>query len=211
MNGALSAQRNWNIETDNDACATPGDFQQLFATRMNDLFRLSMQLTADADSAESCLILAMRDCFSRRTVPKKWAQMWARRMVVRNAIRVVLSTKNGIPDDLLGETASDFHLQPSEYRIEILRDSPAIHSLPDFDRLVFVISVLERYSILDCALLLSRSPKDVLDARERAASQIIPAQERNHHETFKTLLTRTCGACCDEGGDFDDSCGTILG
>jgi hypothetical protein len=41
-----------------------------------------------------------------------------------------------------------------------------------FDRFVFVMSVLERYSDRDCALLLNCSNVDVADARIRAFQQL---------------------------------------
>jgi hypothetical protein len=44
--------------------------------------------------------------------------------------------------------------------------------LPDFDRFVFVMSVLERYSDRDCALLLGCSSADIADARIRVFQQM---------------------------------------
>jgi DNA-directed RNA polymerase specialized sigma24 family protein len=157
---------------DDEAYATPDEFQSLFARDMTDLFRLSLHLTADAEKAESCLILAMGDCFSNRAVAKKWAPIWARRMVVCNAIRIVFGTKDTAPDDGAREARPEFPFYPSEGRTEALRESLEILELPDLDRLVFVICVLEQYSIMDCALLLSRSPKEVNAARIRAIDRV---------------------------------------
>ena len=148
--------------------ATDEDFRLLFETEITDFFRLSLQLTADAEKAERCLILAMRDCFRRNAIAKGFLRIWARRMVIQNAIRLVL----GIHNDNGCDTGCDFHLQPSQYRIEELLESIAVLELSDFDRLIFVICVLERLSILDCALLLRRSPKDVNEAIVRAMNQV---------------------------------------
>src|SRR5208337_5427656 len=71
--------------TEEDTYATADDFQRLFAREMADLFRLSLHLTADVEKAETCLILAMRECFANTTVSKGWAAIWARRTVVRTA------------------------------------------------------------------------------------------------------------------------------
>ena len=60
------------------------------------------------------------------------------------------------PDDSLGAIA----------------ESESILDLPEFDRFVFVICVLERYSMLDCALLLGRSPREVNEARQRVGKQV---------------------------------------
>ena len=193
-----------------DTYTTTDDFQSLFAKEMSGLFRLSLQLTADAEKAENCLILAMRECFVNSTVSKRWALIWARRTVVRSAIRLVLGNEDAMPIDFCGDAGPDFHLQPSEYRIEALQDSLPILELPDFDRLVFVICVLERYSILDCALLLKRSPKDVNDARVRAINQVVSAEERNRHESATTFPTSPYGACSNGIGEFHGSCGSLL-
>jgi len=193
-----------------DTYATADDFQRLFAREMTDLFRLSMHLTADAEKAESCVILAMRECFANSAVAKEWALIWARRMVVRNAIRLVLGTERVMPSDTCCEAEPDFHLQPSDYRIEALQDSLAVLALPDFDRLVFVICVLERYSILDCALLLKRSPKDVNDARMRAINQVVFAEGRNCYESTTTVPTSPYKACSNGIGELDGSCGSLL-
>ena len=133
-----------------DIYATTDDFQGLFAREMTDLFRLSLQLTADAEKAETCLILAMRECFANGAVAKEWALIWTRRTIIRNAICLVFGTENGLPNDPHSDVGPDFHLQACGYRLEALRNSLTILALPDFDRLVFVICVLERYSILDC-------------------------------------------------------------
>lgn len=196
--------------TEEETYATTDDFQRLFAREMSDLFRLALHLTADAEKAESCLILAMRECFANSNVSKEWALIWARRMVVCNAIRLVLETEDAIPNGIDSEDEPNFHLQPSDYRIEALRESLSILVLPDFDRLVFVICVLERYSILDCALLLKRSPKDIHDARVRAINRIVPAEKRNPDESFATSPTSPHGASSNVIGQLDDSCKSLL-
>jgi hypothetical protein len=156
--------------------ATDNDFHQLFATEITEFLRLALQLTADAETAERCLILAMRDCIGRSNISRNFAQVWARRMVIRNAIRLVL----GIDNDIACATEPEFHLQPNEYRMEELRESIAVLDLAEFDRMAFVICVLERLSILDCALLLRRSPKDVNDAIVRATNRAASVEDQDH-------------------------------
>jgi DNA-directed RNA polymerase specialized sigma24 family protein len=209
MNSALRFHSN-QFKLIEDTYATRDDFQRLFAREMTDLFRLALQLTADAEKAEGCLILSMRECFDNCTVAKEWALIWARRAVIRNAIRVVLSTDNATPDTINSETGPDFRLQLREYRIEALQDSLAILELPDFDRLVFVICVLERYAALDCALLLNRSPKDVNDARERAIDQVVSAEEWNRHKSATTFSSSLHSACSYELGECNWSCGSLF-
>jgi hypothetical protein len=210
MGSALRFQSKQSRLAKEDTYATTDDFQRIFVGEMTDLFRLSLLLTADAAKAESCLILAMRECFASSTVSKGWAFVWVRRTVIRNAIRLVLGTETVIPIDVYGEVGPGFHLQPSDYRIEALEDPVAILALPDFDRLVFVICVLERYSVLDCALLLKRSPKDVNDARVRAINQVVSAEERNRRESTTTSSTGPYGARGNGIGDLDGSCGSLI-
>jgi DNA-directed RNA polymerase specialized sigma24 family protein len=210
MRSALQFHNNQFKSIEDDTYATTEDFQRIFARDMTDLFRLSLQLTGDAEKAESCLILAMRDCFANSTVSKGWALVWARRTVVRNAIRFVLGKERAMLNDTCSEAGPDFHLQPSKFRVEALRDSLAILTLPDFDRLVFVICVLERYSILDCALLLKRSPRDVNTARVRAINQVVSAEERNRHEPTTKSSTGPHDACSNGIGEVDDLCGSLL-
>jgi hypothetical protein len=48
----------------------------------------------------------------------------------------------------------------------------AVLGLEPFERFVYVMTVLERYSDQDCSLLLGCVRRDVLDARSRALPQI---------------------------------------
>lgn len=182
-----------------DHYATEEDFQKLFATEMGELFHLSLQLTADTVKAESCLIFAMRDCCSGNTVSKGWAYTWARRMVIRNAIGLVLGKEYETARELLSEVCT----QPSHYPIELLQESVAILALPDLDRLAFVICVLERYSILDAALLLRKTPKDVNDAIVRATSKVASKEELNHPGTSRKLQVNPYFNGLSEGGGLD--------
>ena len=163
---------------ENGLRATAEDFEQLFATENTDLLCLALQLTADAETAQSCVILAMRDCLFRSTVPRDRMHTWARRRVILNAIRLVWGTAN----DILGEPGFEFHLQPRLISAEAPQESVAILSLPPLDRLAFVICVLERYSILDCALVLKKTPQEVYEAAVRAGNQLLPLQEQRWHQ-----------------------------
>jgi hypothetical protein len=48
---------------------------------------------------------------------------------------------------------------------------PAIFALPSFERFVYVMSVLERYSDQDCSLLLGCTRRDVVAGRVRALAR----------------------------------------
>lgn len=185
--------------------ATAKDFEQLFAQEITDLLRLSLHLTADAEKAESCLILAMRDCLFRSVVLRARMGSWARRMVIRHAVHLSWGT----PHDIVEDSAFEFQLQPSDYPLEELRESVTILTLPDLDRLAFVICVLERYSILDCALLLRKTPQEVHEAILRAVAQVVSVQRKTDAGTATSSI-KNCGAFSDRAQCFDNSCGSVL-
>jgi DNA-directed RNA polymerase specialized sigma24 family protein len=185
--------------------ATPQEFEQLFAEQKTELLSLSLHLTADAEKAESCLFLAMRDCLFRSTVSKDRVHTWARRMVIRNAIRLVWGTRN----DMVAESGFELHLQPSDLPLEALRESVEILTLPDLDRLAFVICVLERYSILDCALLVGKSPQEVYDAMVRAKSLLLPVELRSHDQAAAEVGSMY-GYHRGQATELDGSCGSIF-
>jgi DNA-directed RNA polymerase specialized sigma24 family protein len=192
--------------------AVNDEFQQLFATEMTDIFRLSLNLTADTETAERCLILAMRECLQSNCAFNsiKLTRAWARRVVIRNAIHLVQAEESRKPGGSLGGTTSYVQSQPNQYRTNAVPESLAVLNLPDFDRLVYVICVLEHYSIVHCALLLSRSLKDVDDARVRATIRVVVAEERNHPTRRATFRTGTYDTCSYGEDEFDGACGLLL-
>jgi hypothetical protein len=56
----------------------------------------------------------------------------------------------------------------------------SVQELSVFDRFVFVMSVLERYSDRECALLLRCSFTDILPARIRSVQQISTTVEKSY-------------------------------
>lgn len=164
----------WFGKTVSERCeyARKEEFVSVFECERLGLQRLALLFTANSETAKRCLIRAFRECVSSGSVSKEWVLSWTRRMVIRNAISLVMSpggqsfvntnddADNGLiafsPDDSLGAIA----------------ESASILDLPEFDRFVFVICVLERYSMHDCALLLGRSPRDISEARQRVGNQV---------------------------------------
>jgi DNA-directed RNA polymerase specialized sigma24 family protein len=51
-------------------------------------------------------------------------------------------------------------------------------SLEDFERFVFIMSVLEHYSDHDCALLLDCSVREILESRARALRELMESSHR---------------------------------
>ncbi len=158
--------------------ATGADFCRIFAEEMKNLYLLSLLLTADPAMAEQCFVSGLDDCAAGNRVFKEWARSWARRTIIRNAVRLVApqpAPANGVlslavshgPQDAAGDQG-----RPTS-QAEIY----ALLELHSFERFAFVMSVLEGYSDQDCALLLGCTRQTLITARVRAFQQIARSVE----------------------------------
>lgn len=149
--------------------ATVDDFRCVFTDSMDELYHLSLLLTADHQKAEQCFVSALEDSVKEVHVFKEWAHAWAKRTVIQNAIRqlkpipLVTSFSLALPPNVVP--------QPSDQdrRFEV----NAVVALGDFERFVFVMSVLDHYSGHECSLLLGCSPREIREARARATMQLM--------------------------------------
>ena len=152
--------------------ATTDDFQELFASDVAELFRLGFLLTADAGKAELCLLLTMQECLASCSVFKWWLPVWTRNAVMRNALRIVTGTPICSPRKI-PQYQTLFPITKFRKKSMATPDDPAgILQLNGFDRIVYVISIIEQYSIADCAALLGRTRQEVREAQHRAVVQI---------------------------------------
>jgi len=152
--------------------ASSADFCRIFYGEMSSLYPLSFLLTADRRKAEQCFVSGLQDSLEGNPVFKDWARSWARRAIIQNAVRVIT------PRPVAGSARSDSLVNgngetPPVEQSEIA----AVLALEPFERFVYVMSVLERYSDQDCSVLLSCARRDVLAARTRALQQIGSAME----------------------------------
>src|SRR6201981_1084166 len=69
--------------------ATAKDFCRIFDNNMNRLYVLALLLTADRDLAERCFVSGLEDAKASNPVFKDWAESWARRTIIVNAIRLL--------------------------------------------------------------------------------------------------------------------------
>ncbi len=164
----LCTKKNANraANQESTAFATGADFCRIFSDGMSNLYQLSFLLTANHSIAEKCFVLGLEDSTMGNTVFKEWAQSWARRTIIRNAIRMIQPRSN---DGRLSSSAPDYGVrQLNTEPVEVA----AIVELPAFERFAFVMSVLERYSDQECSLLLSCTRREVVAARVRALRQI---------------------------------------
>ncbi|HWC15589.1 MAG TPA: hypothetical protein VG498_01170 [Terriglobales bacterium] len=146
--------------------ASMEDFCRVFTEKMDSLYRLAFLLTADHEKAEQCFVAGLEDVVQANRVFQSWAHSWAKRTIIQNAIHT-LRPRPGVSGaaahaaihNSAPQSASDFELC-------------CVLTLEDFERFVFVMTVLEGYSDHECALLLDCFVHDIREARSRALQQI---------------------------------------
>ena len=143
---------------------------------MNRLYLLSFLLAADREKAEQCFVSGLEDSVEASPVFKEWARSWARRTIIQNALRLIKPR----PVEGHGHSSSvadDREKFTTAEPVEIT----AVLELRPFERFVYVMSILERYSDQDCAVLLGCGRRDVNSARIRALQQIGTSMALHHH------------------------------
>ena len=156
--------------------ATGADFCRIFKEDMESLYSLSLVLTADPDKAEQVFVSGLDDCSVGNPVFKEWARSWARRAIIKSAVRLIAA----VP--VYGNAAKA--VVPIGDRKPMSPELPpeisAVVGLRSFDRLAFVLSVLEGYSDQDSALLLGCTRQALIEARIRAEQEIARSVVREH-------------------------------
>ena len=145
--------------------AKHSDFCAIFIEHMGPLYLLALLLTGDQPSAERCFVAAFELCAARGCVFKNSAISWARRSVIKNAIRITPPTTS---------LSSRPHLIRNHKELNVVWEASlkGVQELVPFDRFAFVMSVLERYSDLECSALLGCAANEILPARIRALRQL---------------------------------------
>jgi hypothetical protein len=149
--------------------ATRDDFIKVFHEDMNGLYQLSFLLTRDHEKAEKCFVAGIEDCVEDNCVFREWAQSWAKRIIVEKAIREL----NPRPS-LSGSSPSTTVFSHSEQSNDSGGhfDLETVLKLGDFERFVFVMSVLENYAHHECALLLGCSVFEIRQARLHSLEEL---------------------------------------
>jgi DNA-directed RNA polymerase specialized sigma24 family protein len=145
--------------------AKPADFCDVFNSNTEVLYRLAFVLTANHKESEQCLVSTVAEAFREKAVFKEWAESWVKRRLIENAIEIIspTSSRNGGKRDLWSARQREM---PRECGID------TVTKLSPFERFVFVMSVLERYSHWDCSLLLGCSMNKVAQARMGAVRRL---------------------------------------
>jgi DNA-directed RNA polymerase specialized sigma24 family protein len=143
----------------------------VFTEGLNRLYQLSFLLTRDHEKAQQCLIAGFEDCIKGNRAFSEWARSWEKRLIIENAISELKPrpprSYSSSPATVFPDIAELSSSPRKHFEVEV------ILGLEDFERFVFVISVLEHYSERNCALLLGCSVSDIRAARTRAVDQLI--------------------------------------
>jgi len=137
-----------------------GDFCDAFVKDMKPLYLLAFLRTANHRDAEQCFTTAL-EAASEATVFREWVRSWIRRTLIKVAIRRVLRR----PSDN-SETRDSWW--DSGAGTSLLK----VAQLGSLERFVFIIVVLERYSIKECSLLLDCTERAVVTASLHALKNL---------------------------------------
>jgi hypothetical protein len=141
--------------------ATAANFMEIYNEEMHSLLLLSLLLTADPEKAEECFADGLEACLHEMDVFLERALLLARRAIIERAIMAVSFTK----DRLTGSSLANAQRHSKWANDNFIG---AIFALGTFERLVFVMSLLERQSDDDCCALLACEQEDIEAARSRA-------------------------------------------
>jgi hypothetical protein len=137
----------------------------ILTEEMHSLYLFSFLLAADNDIAEQCYVCGLGECVDGIGVFMDWARSWARRTILKHAIRMIMPA----PEDT--DNLSLINLKGAA-TLGKKNLFAAIVALSAFERFVFVMSVLEKQSDEDCSMLLGCSRRDVMIARELALKRL---------------------------------------
>lgn len=173
--------------------ATHKEFQEIFTEDMAGLHLLALLLTGDQSLAEQCFVKGLQDTIHGNPVFREWARAWSRRAIIKRAIVSVRPTPDNnsvVPDVAPSSTGAP---AADQLIATLLR-------LPAFQRFVYIISVLEGYSLPECSALLGRSGPEIIKARSAALQQVaatLPASVLEPEESrswWKSVFSRSDSA-----------------
>src|SRR5215470_5663811 len=151
-----------------EAHASAADFERIFTEDMGSLYLLSLLLAGDRQRAEECFLAGVDESTKEKRVFKEWARSWARRAIIRSAIRLISPGKDSPRVTRILVSAESVDYVPSALKAEVC----AILELAPLERFVFVMSVLERYSEHECSILLGCGRRAIAVARARAVRRL---------------------------------------
>ena len=156
---------------------TADEFCAIFNREMQSFFPLALVLTGDEAKAQKSFLGGLAKCRKATTVFKDWARSYARLAVIESAVDLLAPT-----------TGKKVFSTASVSKDASCPELDLVLRLDVFERFVFVLTVLERFTVQDCAIVLKCRQQDVEQARVRAFDSIAanegqeftPAQTMEH-------------------------------
>jgi DNA-directed RNA polymerase specialized sigma24 family protein len=141
------------------------DFCDVFEKDTKSLYLLAFLLTANHKESKQCFATTFEEAFKEPAVFKDWVRSWVRRRLIENALEIV-SPASGRSRQKRNLWGAEQRETGKECEID------TVTKLAPFERFVFVMSTLERYSNWECSLLLGCSMNKVAQARVRALRRL---------------------------------------
>ena len=168
--------------------ASQADFQRIFSENMAGLHLLAYLLTADQQIAEQVFVAGLEDSINGNPVFRQWARSWSQRAIIKRAIKAVGPSPNGPHSEIRS-------IQPQTGNPGLDTLVEGVAKLNTFQRFVFVLSVLEGYSINECATLLACPAPDIAAAKSDALHKLAahrqaePAVAHGPVASWKSIFT----------------------
>jgi len=176
------------------AVATHVDFCQALQANIKPLYLLAFLLTTNHEAAEQCFFETVEVVMNERRVFREWVNSWIKRSLIKAAISKVFVEGDKISSSkrvLTPNKEQTDELSCRSYRAELEAAILSVTHLCSLDRFVFVMSILEDYSVRECALLLNCSLTAVLDARANALLMLPVFQGSEDSGLFRELHRST--------------------
>jgi DNA-directed RNA polymerase specialized sigma24 family protein len=166
--GTLAMSRFWHNQNakPHSGYATCADLCENFAKDLKPLYLLAFLLTGSHTEAEQCFVETIEGAVRAKCVFKGWERSWIKRSLIINAVRHV------IPGPIENGEKRDAQRRVNVESGGCSTINAVARLASSFQRVVFVMSVLERHSTHECALLLGCAPRNVAEARIRALWQL---------------------------------------
>jgi DNA-directed RNA polymerase specialized sigma24 family protein len=150
--------------------ATRSDFQNIFSEDMAGLHLLAYLLTADHGRAEEVFVAGLEDTINGNPVFRQWARSWSQRAIIKRAIKAIAPSPE--EDHIV---SGPMHQTGRQELDSLVRVTSQLNT---FQRFVFVLSILEGYSNMECAALLACRVADVISAKAFSLQKVSAAAQR---------------------------------
>ena len=146
------------------------DFREMFSEDEAGLRLLALLLTGDRARAEQCLVPGLDQDDEAPSNPAfhDWAHSWSKRAIIKNAIQMIAPSQH-----------ANGHSRQSSGRAPTTL-AGAVSCLGAFERFVFIMTLVESYSVQECATLLGATGQQITLAKSQAVEHVaslLPVEE----------------------------------